>query len=114
MTATDQADPAAVLPLPGLERPARPVGFMESEAQAHIDALRAAGRIGDSHRLLVALVLSQARSADIGMGKIAGSHAAKLLAEAMEKLPPLEDDAEDDAWAAVVAALAPERGDDPT
>lgn len=108
MTGAGMTSSAEVLCLPGLERPERPTGFMEQEATAHIAALRAAGRIDDGHRLLVAMILSQARSADIGMGKIAGSHAAKLMFEAMDQLPPLTPDTGSDEWAQVVAALSPE------
>lgn len=111
MTSQAVQPPADVLPLPGLST-SRPVGTLEREARAHVDRLAAAGRLDVGDGLLVALILQLARSADLGLGKIAGVQAAKQLFECMDQLPPLAPPAEADEWGQVVAALAP-AADDP-
>lgn len=103
---------AAIPTLPGLELPAArsgPVTQLESEARAHIDALRAAGRLNEGHRLLVALVLDLARTVGIGAvtGKAAGvAMASRQLLDAMAQLPALVDEVSSDEWAQVLAALS--------
>ena len=114
MTAADQAAGAGadVLPLPGLPEVAnRPVGSLEREARAHVSALIDADRLKPGHRLLVAMILQTARSADLSVGKIAGVQAAKLVFEAMEKLPDLEPAETSDAFGQIIDALAPAAGE---
>lgn len=103
---------AEVPTLPGLELPTArsgPMTQLETEARAHIEALRDAGRLGAGHRLLVALVLDLARTVGIGSstGKAAGvAMASRQLLDAMAQLPALEPETGSDEWGQVVAALS--------